>query len=110
MTIDAVEALGDAAPLQSLDKASVARNLRIIGVQLAEQEPTQLAAGQRAILFLWVPVSANLPRTISHRVRLHIAGVPRTYLIDGQAIAVTQRPACAAAAASRRSVGRSKRA
>jgi hypothetical protein len=93
MTIDALDVLGSGdAPLLSLDKSVIARNLRIIGARASKDEPTQLAAGQRAIVFLWVPAPKVLPHSLTHRVGLHIAGVERNYLIDSEPVTVSRRP------------------
>jgi murein DD-endopeptidase MepM/ murein hydrolase activator NlpD len=90
MTIDGVEVLGPSdAVLVSFDTAAVARNLRVIGPRVADDQPTRLAPGQRAILFLWVPVAARPPLSIHHRVRLHIEGVQRTYLIEDNPLLVS---------------------
>jgi hypothetical protein len=94
LTIEGVDVFGPAeARLASFDTGQVARNLRIIGPHSSEAETTTLAAGQRAVLFLWVPVSRQSPRSVHHRVRLHIANVARTYLIDDDPIAVSPRAA-----------------
>jgi murein DD-endopeptidase len=90
MTIDGVEVLGPSdAVLVSFDTAAIARNLRVIGPRVAEDQATRLAPGQRAILFLWVPVAARTPLSIHHRVRLHIEGVQRTYLIEDNRVLVS---------------------
>lgn len=98
MTISAVTVTaGDAAPgaaVTTLSGDQLVANFRLIGPQSVAGQPATLGPGQRAMVYVWLPLSKDepVPIYLTHRVRLQLQGIERDYLIDDRPVEVSSAP------------------
>jgi len=77
---------GRAAPLLHLEGAALEAVLKHPGLAAEPASPRKLGGGMRAIAFLWLDAEGAVPKTLSHRLTVHLESGDKS--LDGGRVTV----------------------